>query len=440
MHRVLGPGLGRLLQHARWRPGCSSSRSPSRRAGGTSRPARPRWRCSPASSSRGGAPTRTCAACSRPWPSPAWPACTCRSWSAPPWPGPPPPRSCPALYCFCGGGGLGQRDDRRRRLAALAARGGGRRRGRGGGRCLGPAPAPSTSATRRTTATRQRPASRDRGWRHGCSSCGRSSLTNGNSSGRYFDRFSRAFFTYSLVTPSWAARSSVAFHSVLGHVLDRGDVAAGWRPCTGSRPRRTGWGRPGRPSCPAALMSAGGVVRRLDQLLGELVEDVAPAQERGQGPGGVLVVPDPLVLLLQHLGLGDEALSMVALALGPEVELERLGLEGVELLLDQQELGLGRGGRRRAGRAAARGCGTRRAPSGRPCWWRSCRRPARPAAPASGRTRPRSRRPRAGCRSACSGRSGTAAAWRCRSSSRRRCRRRRRPGPSPCGLSATASE
>src|SRR3569623_183429 len=109
-------------------------------------------------------------------------------------------------------GGLGLRggDDGRRRLALLARR---RRRIRGGLRLRGPGKHGARTGQRageKQAARRGQPG--ESGANHGASNPTRSSLMNGNSSGRYLDRFSRAVFTYSFVTPICDARDSVSFH------------------------------------------------------------------------------------------------------------------------------------------------------------------------------------------------------------------------------------
>ena len=198
----------------------------------------------------------------------------------------------------------------------------------------------------------------------------RSSLMNGNSSGRYFDRFSRAFFTYSLVTPICDARASVSFQrffasSSMG--VTNWKMASLYWPST--RPQSSGFGL--ARLLGQLLQLVGRIVGRLDQLLGELVVDVAGAQERRQRPGGVLVVPDLLVVLVQLLGLGGERVEGLLDLVGLAAELELLLLEGLELLLHDEEVGLGGEPGRRRGRAAACGRRTRRGPA--------CRRPRPPS-------------------------------------------------------------
>src|SRR5262249_19021438 len=77
------------------------------------------------------------------------------------------------------------------------------------------------------------------------------------------------------------------------------------------------------------LQLLGRRVTGLDQLLRELVVDVARAQERRQRPGRVLVVPDLLVVLVQLLGLGGEGVERLLHLIRLAAELQLLLLKGL---------------------------------------------------------------------------------------------------------------
>ena len=110
-------------------------------------------------------------------------------------------------------GGLVDGDHRRRRLRRRGARRRSRRRRAAPGAC-------GADSARQTGVARPIMTQCAKRRHHGYSTAMRSSLMKGNSSGRYFDRFSRAFFTYSLVTPNCEARSSVRLPLLLGLVFD----------------------------------------------------------------------------------------------------------------------------------------------------------------------------------------------------------------------------